>query len=99
MFTFTQSTSKRLNLSLPSEMYAEIRFVSHHMGISASALVYQIILGSLPHLVSLLRNSTSVESTDTAVRHLRGHSLASIKAQYDGVVRMGGRRHDDYSPK
>ena len=99
MFTFTQSTSKRLNLSLPSNLYEQVHFVSRHMGISASALVYQIILSSLPRLVSNLRNSKPDESTASTVKRLRGHSLASIKAQYEGVVQMGGRRHDDYSPK
>jgi len=97
MFTFTKSNTRRLNLSLPPDLYADILFISGRMGISASALVYQITSDSLHHMANILRQARPDEPVGTTVKRLRGDSLAYIKSQYESAMQevSGGRRHDD----
>jgi hypothetical protein len=75
-------TTKRINLSVPREYHANLQYVSKRLGVSASALLYQISGGSLVHMADLLKQVPADADDKSIVKRLRGESIAYIEDRY-----------------
>jgi hypothetical protein len=93
MFNLTKTKAKRLNLTLPPNMYDNLTYVARRMGISASSLVFNIGNDSIAHMASIMRSIPETGATDTIIKRLRGESISYIQEKYDGV--MGDLGGDD----
>jgi hypothetical protein len=86
-----KSNAKRINLSLPPEMYRDLVFVAQRMGISASSLIYNISHDAIEHMAGIMRQVPESGDTDAVVKRLRGDSVSYIQDQYESLMgEMGG---------
>ena len=89
----SKSNAKRINLSLPPEMYEDLVFVAQKMGISASSLIYNISHDAIEHMASIMRQLPESGGTDAVAKRLRGDSVSYIQEQYENL--MGEIAGDD----
>lgn len=82
------ATSRRTSLSLPSELIAQMDFVSSRMGLSRSALVSGLLSSALPTMVEMLQ-AVPPGITDATVserRRFRGIAAKSIANEIEGLL-------------
>jgi hypothetical protein len=78
--------AKRINLTVPLAMYDDILYVSGRLGVSASSLFYQMTRDSVHHMATVLREIPHGTDEETAVKRLRGDSVAYIDQQYSALM-------------
>lgn len=83
---------QRVNVSMPADLAAKLRFVAHRLGVSQSALISLLLKDSLIHMFQVLEilptNGEEIYQSipDAKLRRLRGDSVRLVKAQYDAFM-------------
>lgn len=79
---------RRVTVSLPADVAADLRTVSRRLGVSTSALVATLLRGSLAEMAKLLALSPPSGRKATAAerRRLRGASIMLIKSVVSQAV-------------
>lgn len=78
---------KRVSMSLPPDLVADLTYVSHRLGVSRSALVSGILREATDSIVPLLRTLPE-EPTEADALRFRGESQRVVNDRVDGVLRL-----------
>lgn len=79
------TTIKRLSLSVPPEVAADLNFVSRRLSISKSAIVSTLLQGGLRDFRMLLE-SLPPDPDDTDMARFRGASAEMITHRMDSIL-------------
>jgi hypothetical protein len=79
-------STKRINLSVPTEYHTQLHYVSRRLGISATSLIHRMTYEALQHMYSIVRQLPEGGSGGPEfIRRLRGESISYIESQYQGL--------------
>lgn len=82
----TKPKTARVNLSVPVAFYNDLVYVSRRLGVSASALVYNMSHDAVSHMSSVLHQVPESGCSDAVIKRLRGESVDYIEQQYNDLM-------------
>ncbi len=86
---------KRLTLSVPGELAANLDYIARRLGVSRSAFVTQVLLeGHLDQVASLL-SSIPEQPSEADTKRFRGDSRAYVREQLERLQKLQGGLFDD----
>jgi len=86
--------SKRVSISLPSDLASDIDYIATRLGITRSAFITQFLLGGNLHKFRALLSAIPEQPSEGDAKRFRGDSRAYIAEQLAKVQELQGGLFD-----